>query len=534
MKEEKGLSLAALSTRHGIGYGSWDEVTVGAPIWWGGQQNEDYSSFLELRPLQQDSYEFRDWLMVKVCRDACDLIRRHDSTRQIGNWLQPFLARGQVELTDRYMIPGGNNGGETIELVRQSLDMEAPGKWARIEPWGPMNAHFGKLKALNWLLFNCGAVKTKQVNYVFPVWEQNPCWDNFAKPETKRLLSELSDASRPRSRALGLHSYATNHREGRATQSYIELDRWFRMLGYSAWMVRPGNWLQWQLSDGELKDLDDYDLIIDDHSRVIPAENVERLARWTENGGTLVLFSNSGEAAFGEHEKSWPLLTRLGYRAKAEDMETLGRHGSLRFVPGNPVFQDTVEIAVQAFPVLRTPAGGQVLGTIDGQPGAVPWRLGNGKVLLIAGKFGDYDLGEIWGSFDKKDKDGKDLFYPMREKAQAKVEASLSPVLDAVVDWSAVEMNQPLRWNSHDGAILGYCKRNGDQHHAVFLNRGKEPVELSFTISGLPEGQYALRKSTLETEERLGQRVAAEIAERVSAGLVAPDRMAVVRLLRLP
>jgi hypothetical protein len=95
-------------------------------------------------------------------------------------------------------------------------------------------------------------------------------------------------------------------------------------------------------------------------------------------------------------------------------------------------------------------------------------------------------------------------------------------------------MNQPLHRNSHDNAILGYYKRNSDQHYAVFLNRGNEPVELSFAISGLPEGQYALRKSTLETEERLGQRVATEIAESVSAGLLAPDRMAVVTLLRLP
>ncbi|MFA6290391.1 MAG: beta-galactosidase [Victivallales bacterium] len=535
LKEDKGLSLDALSKRHGIAYKSWDEVKVGAPIWWGGPKDKDYSSYLELRPLQQDSYEFRDWIMSKACREVYDLIRRYDSTRMIGNWLQPYLARGQIELTDQYMIPGGNNGGETIELVRQCLDMESPGKWARIEPWGPMNAHFGKLKAFNWLLFNCGAVHTKQVNYVFPVWEENPCWDQFSLPATKQLLIGLSDSARPRSRILGLHSYATNHREGRATQSYIELDRWFRMLSYSNWMVKPGNWMQWQLSDGTLSNLGDYDLIIDDHSRVITAENVERLARWTEKGGTLVVFSNSGEALLGETRKSWPLLTRLGYAVDASEMEKLGKHGKFNFTPGNPVFKDMkTEIAVQGYPVLNAPKGAQVLATIDDKPGALLWSVGKGRVILIAGKLGDYDLGEIWGSIDKKDKDGKGVFYPMRNEATLRVEESLSPFLDAVVRWSGVKTNQPLKWDTANGALLGYYKRNGDVHYVVFLNRGKEAVEPVFSLSGLPEGKYALRRISPDENRALGHRFDSEISAKVGIGLLEPDRMTAVRIELLP
>ncbi|MFZ2654666.1 MAG: beta-galactosidase [Victivallales bacterium] len=535
LTEEKGLSIDALAARHGTAYKSWDEVKIGAPIWWGGAQDKDYSAYLELRPLQQDSYDFRDWIMSKSCREVYDLIRRHDSTRMIGNWLQPYLARGQIELTDQYMIPGGNNGGETIELIRQCLDMESPGKWARIEPWGPMNAHFGKLKAFNWLLFNCGSVHTKQVNYVFPVWEDNPCWEQFSRPATKQLLTDLSDAARPRSRILGLHSYATNHREGRATQSYIELDRWFRMLSYSSWMVKPGNWMQWQLSDGTLSNLEDYDLIIDDHSRVITAENVERLARWTEKGGTLVIFSNSGEAILGETRKSWPLLTRLGYTVEASEMEKIGKHSKFLFAPGNPVFTDMkTEIAVQGYPVLNPPKGAQVLAMIDDKPGAILWSVGKGRVVLIAGKIGDYDLGEIWGAIDKKDKDGKGVFYPMRNEATVRVEESLSPFLDALVRWSGVKTNQPLKWDTANSALLGYYKRDRDVHYVVFLNRGKEAVDPVFSLGGLPEGNYALHRITADENRALGHRTAAEIAARVGIGALEPDRMAAVRIELLP
>ncbi len=536
LKEEKGYTLEGLCIRHGNKYDNWGDVKIGAPIWFGGPQDKDYSAYLELRPLQQDTYEFRDWIMVKVCREVYELIRRYDSTRMIGNWLVPGLARGQIELTDEFAIPGGNNGGETIELIRQSLDMEAPCKWARIEPWGPMNAYSGKLKAFNWLLFNCGAVRTKQVNYVFPVWEENPCWAQFSIPATKQLMTELSDAARPRSRVLGLHSYATNHVEGRATQSYIELDRWFRMLSYSNWMVKPGNWMHWQLSDGKLSSLEEYDLIIDDHSRVITFENVEKLSRWVENGGTLVIFSNSGEAILGESRKTWPLLTRLGYPVKASEMESLGQHSILNFMSGNPVFKDMeAEIAVQGYPVLHPPKNGQVLASIDGQPGAILWDVGKGRVVLIAGKLGDYDLGGIWGAIDKKDKDGKGVFYPMRNEATLRVEASLSPVLDALLKWSGAKTNQPLQWNSENGSLLGYYKKNRDVHYLVFLNRGKEAVEPLFSLAGLPEGNYSLRRITQDANISLGCKAAKEISGKTGiGGVLEPDRMVTIRLELLP
>jgi hypothetical protein len=271
-------------------------------------------------------------------------------------------APGSIELTDQYNIPGGNNGGETIELVRQCLDMETPGKWARIEPWGPMNAHFGFLKAFNWLLFNCGAL-------VFPA--------------------------------------------------------------------------------------------------------------------------------------------------------------------GNPLFPAATALPIQAYPVLAMP-GSQTVGTIDGQPGALLWPAGKGKVLLIAGKLGDYDLGKIWGAFDKKDAKGQGVFYPMRTVAQAKVEAALAPFLDAVARWSGVPMHQPLSWDGKNGALLGYYKRNRDVHFVAFLNRGKTPLEPRFAVAGLPAGDYALRRIDPDADARLGHFSAAALAASLTPGMLAPDRMVVIRLERLP
>ena len=534
LRDVKGYSLEQVAKRHNLAYKNWNEVKIGPPVWVGGPNDKDYSAYLELRPLQNDTLEFRDWIMVDRCKEVYDLIRKNDSTRMIGNWLQPGLASGQIELTDAYAIPGGNNGGETIEFIRQSLDMEAPGKWARIEPWGPIVENFGKTRAFNFWLFNCGAVKTKQVNYVFPNFIDNPYWDAWSRPETKQLLLELSDATRPRSRVLGLHSYATNHREGRTTQSYIELDRWYRMLGYSAWMAKPGNWMQWQLSDGKLKDLQDYTLIIDDHGRIMPAENINALAEWVEQGGTLLLFSNSGEAVLGDTQQNWPLLKRLGYPVDPAQLSRLGAHSTLRFAAGNPVFAQPTELAVQAYPVLVVPAGGQLVGTINGQPGAVSWSIGKGKVLLIAGKLGNYDLKAIWS------KVGKDDFYASWEPAKAEVEACLSQMMDNVIPWSGASMNQPLRWQDTDGQLLGYYKHNRDTQYVVFLNRNQQDAKSpKFTLSNLPYGDYVLTRidvnagaGTITSERSLGQKTALELATGVAIGTLDANRMTAIRITR--
>ena len=130
-------------------------------------------------------------------------------------------------------------------------------------------------------------------------------------------------------------------------------------------------------------------------------------------------------------------------------------------------------------------------------------------------------------------KDGN--FWGKRGEAQRQVEAALVPTLRAVVAWSGAAMQQPLTWDSYDGDVLGYYKHNRDTHYVVFLNRGKQAHEPKFNLTGLPPGDYSLRRINLDTDEQLlGHQSATNLAGGVEIGLIQPDRMVAIRLQRLP
>jgi hypothetical protein len=436
------------------------------------------------------------------------------------------------KLVADYGIPGGSNGAEWTEYARMSIAQRRYGRDSRQEHGGQIDGRSeDSAGEMHNMVFNNNLFKTKYFNYVFPVTNDNPAWDVFTNPRTRQIVTDMADAEIPPSPIGAVHSIDSGLFEGRNSLAFLELDRWWRMLAWGTYATST-RWVEWY-SNLALDGLENQKIVIDDHSRVMRPEAIDKLYDYVTGGGKLVLWSNSGQYTYGTVEPKWELLKRLGYR-DVESLANTQRLGTMKPVAGNGVFESFAEMPMGDWTPLKK-EGAKVLATIDGQPAALTWPVGRGEVLLITGEEIGPDIQKLIEleppPVGKTAEQGK-RYWDARVAMRTKFISDVMPLYKDIVSFAG---EMPAEVWSVKGVEKAYYKRKGlDQHYLCFYNPHKtEPTGEVTAAIKLPEGTYRVQYWSLDGYEPLGDLPAAKLAEGVKLKAIPPRRMRTLRVERI-
>ena len=128
--------------------------------------------------------------------------------------------------------------------------------------------------------------------------------DEFRR--TAQVFARMVETGPIRARVAGLFSY-------RSILSHIPARNYINpTLALIPKLQENQYSLDWHSDFGPLDDLDDYPALVDANSEVLAEAVIERLGRYVEQGGRLVLLERSGRYALEQGQPDYPLLKRLG------------------------------------------------------------------------------------------------------------------------------------------------------------------------------------------------------------------------------
>lgn len=392
---ERYEDIDKLNTSYGSAYADFGEVPMPEPTVKTLSDIREAVFTFDHRRAWRDYLAFRDVGTVHAFqREVFQLARRLDPERPIGgmsNTMANSAVREEVNLRTEFGLYYGDQNTETPAFIRRHLGRSSDRLPFRGEDHSPISPRRfrGDYRArMNEFFFNCAAAGVGQLNYVFPVWEENPAWEMFASAEFRDAFA-VNAASTVLPAEVGLlHSFTTGALEGFTSYAYIELHRWLDLLAWSETAMSPGTWTEPLAIDSPEIDFAGKRLLIDNDSRLLTPEAVAALVQFVEAGGVLVLQRTSGEYSPDAEEPSWGLARALGV-----EVEKLARP-----------FADETGIVLQGpFGGLVLPVrhlaeidrpGATPLATHEGKTVAATWSHGRGRVLWLGGTLGDFSLVE--------------------------------------------------------------------------------------------------------------------------------------------
>ncbi|MBN1556710.1 MAG: beta-galactosidase, partial [Lentisphaerae bacterium] len=534
-------TIEALNEAYGMDVSAWDAVGVPEPLWAEAEADnrwKDVVRVLDTRPI------WVDWLDFFHSRPLTWRIDMMEKARSVGERriLSGVNASGGVGKADEILAAierhdgfFGDQGLEGINaFVRRLIADRRYGLPLRLEDHSPLTIGRPKFDTrddivarVNLDMFHAAALGVKHFSYVFPVLDDSAAFELLVRNDRTRTL--IKEASRTEfvTRPVGLlHSYLTDRLEGRYVFDGISLYRWWSMYGTMAAMTQPGQYAE-VFSDGsDLGPLKEMKVVFDDASRVLPAAAVDALVAYVAQGGKLVLLAGSGERIY-RGDDNWPLLRRLGYEETQALTERNRSAANLVFMKGNPVLRRMASLPVHFWSALSVPEGGEVVGRIGGQAGAVVWPHGKGRVLLLAGLPGSIPEQDVQWMFVRWRESNKTEYTQVWDvwwNAERELGAIYADLLPDMAEWAGVEPLFEL-----PGDFRAVLRRTEDTRFVYLLNTG--PEQTPVLRIDLPDGAYHAEADTLTEATELG-RVTADVLR--APGLALPslprDRFMAVRL----
>ena len=392
---ERNGDIQSLNTAYGTDYADFNDVPMPEPKVKAMTDLREAVFTLDNRPAWRDYLAFRDVGTVQAFqREVFQLARRLDPEQPIGgmsNTMANSAVQEEGSLRTECGLYYGDQNTETPAFIRRHLGRDRDRLPFRGEDHSPISPRRfpGDYRArMNEFFFNCAAAGVGQLNYVFPVWEENPAWEMFASAELRDAFAVNAGSTVLPTEVGLLHSFTTDALEGFTSYAYIELHRWLDLLAWSETAMSPGTWTEPLAIDSPDVDFSEKRLLIDNDSRLLTPAAVAALVKFVEAGGTLVLQRTSGEYSSEAEEPTWALARAFGV-----EVEKLAQ----------PIAEEGELVLGSVFGGLRLPvrdvaevvrAGATPLATQDGKTVAATWSQGRGRVLWLGGTLGDFSLVE--------------------------------------------------------------------------------------------------------------------------------------------
>ncbi len=388
-------NILNLNTAYGSTYADFGDVPMPEPKVKAMSGLREAVFTFDNRAAWRDYLAFRDVGTVQAFqRDVFQLARRLDPERPIGgmsNTMANSAVQEEVGLRTEFGLYYGDQNTETPAFIRRHLGRDRDLLPFRGEDHSPISPRRfpGDYRArMHEFFFNCAAAGVGQLNYVFPVWEENPAWEMFASPELREAFARNAGSTAWPTEVGLLHSFTTGALEGFTSYAYIELHRWLDLLAWSETAMSPGTWTEPLAIDSPHVDFAGKRLLIDNDSRLLTPAAVTALVKFVDEGGVLVVQRTSGEYSPADERPTWALARAFGV-----EVEKLAQP-----------FAEESEIVLEGpFAGLTLPVrhlaevvrpGATALATRDGKTVAATWSHGRGHVLWLGGTLGDFSLVE--------------------------------------------------------------------------------------------------------------------------------------------
>ena len=555
--QQRFQRIELLNASYGTNHARFDEVSLPRPLWKDMKEDvEGMARVLDTRPVWRDYLEFMHDAVVDIRRAMFEQIRRWDDKRGLeGMGSEPGVGKADATWAVRkqYNSFDGDTGINLIHYVRRLAARQRYGlamRYEDIQTVQPGRSGFdleGVRDRGNWDIFQACLLGSAQFNYVFPTWDNSPFWDGvFANPRARQLVKEAAKSQLETAPMGYLHSFETDVYEGTYGFGNISVYRWWLMNGFSEAWCASGRFPQVFSAGGPLDGLDQMKVVFDDGSRVLPAAAVAQLVRYVEQGGRLVLLATSGERTEGSDESRFELLEQLGYADikgllprrtgpadlvfhRFETLDTTGQRLSDAEQKQNVGFgSETVSMPVQFYSRLSAPQGGQVIGLIGVDPGAVVWPHGKGQVLLIAGEPGGVleSTHRRWSA--SADPAQKAMAAQLWKDAPTEIARIAGGLWSDAAVWAGVRAEVRV-----DGTHMCYALRSDGPKRMIYLyNGGDTPCSPLVSVTRR-DGQTKTIQAEVESLDGLTVLGPVDVAT-LAAGLrvpeVPPHRLAVLRL----
>jgi hypothetical protein len=392
----KYRGIAQLNAKYHTNWTDFSAVPLPEPAVKGTGDVAKAVRLFDNRPMWRDYLAFRDTRTVhRFQKELYARLRELDPERPIGgmsNTMANSAVPEEVAMRRDFGAYYGDQNTETPAFIRRYLGSDRGRLPFRGEDHSPITPRrfAGDLPGrMNEFFFNCAASGVHQLNYVFPVWEENPAWTMFASPALREAFAFNAATATTASSVGLLHSFTTGALEGFASYAFIELHRWLDLVAWSGVMMTPGLWTEPVLVDAKNPDFEGKTLLIDNDSRLLEPAAVQALVRFVNGGGNLVLQRTSGQFETDREQPTWRLLRALGY----PDLDGLAvSFASEATVSGEGMLAG-LSIPLLDVAEVKFPGAGAV-ARLDGKVVVATWNRGLGHVLLLGGTVGDSSLVE--------------------------------------------------------------------------------------------------------------------------------------------
>ncbi|MBN1557602.1 MAG: beta-galactosidase [Lentisphaerae bacterium] len=555
-------SLERLNAAYGTDYDAFDAVPFPEPRWKALQAAGNYeamSRVLDVRTAWIDYLNFVHGAVLELRQDLWHTVREVDPQRGLSGVNASDARYHAVEKWALHQTYNAFTGDQSLNLVAYIRRLAARQRFGLrlrhedINAVIPGRRGFDResvIDRIEWDVFQACLLGVDHYNFVFPAWDDNPAWDRgFANPRARALVREAWRAEPVTVPAGYLHSFRSDGLTGAYNFGPISLYRWWVMNGFSAAFIRTGSVPQVWAADGRLDGLERMRVVLDDGSRALRGSAVDRLVRYVEDGGMLILLGTSGETILGGNHDRFELWRRLGYPVpeplpeRREGPAALVFHQSGALDNLGEALREgaaarcafgakTVSVPLQFYMPLAVPEGGAVLGAIDGTAGAVTWSHGRGRVLLLAGEPGAVREADVLRLAASDDPAVRQQAAQRREDGAMELKHLATALWQDSLEWAGVRPPVTLC-----GGDLRVAVRQTEGNWLVYgFNAGSAPAYPRLRVAVPdPDARYVVRLETLDAGRSLGTVTGAALAgSGLPLPVLPPNRLAAVRISAEP
>lgn len=553
-------SVERMNQAYETDFETFASVAMPRQLWRTYQEQGDYrrmTRVLDTRRIWTDYLEFYHGNIAEMRERIFALVRHEDHKRGISG----INANGGVgpaerhwELRKAYRAFDGDQGINIPHYVRRLVSSQRYGLPRRHEDIAPLSpgrrgaTEAGIVDRANWTAFQHCTLGTRQFNYVFPITDGSPYWDEvFANPRARSIIKQAGAAESATVPAAYLHSFRTDRLQGVYKYQNISLHRWWMMNAVSVAWIRTGGIPQVFSADGPLDGLEQAKVIVDSGSRVLPRRTIDRLVDYVAGGGRLLLFATAGERTSDDPQARFELLQRLGYEdvqrltPRSHDPAALvfrappvlartGLRGIDTGSPPEPVFGSrTAGMPVQFHSELTVPEGGHAIGWIGAEVGAVRWPHGEGEVILLAGEPGSVTEASVYEMRESGQTDNPRLLWA---NGQHELNRVIHTLWADALNWG--DVTPPFKVDGGTDLVFS-VRRHGGDRLIYFYNHAWEPVRPRLRMNARSATRSAMSYqatwSGLQHEQTL---TTVGLEQLRGGGLLLPElgakRFAVLRL----
>ena len=298
LSRELKLSLSELNARYGTSYAAWEAIAQPKPTF----------GALNVTRAWHDFQEYRMWSIQRMFDDIDRTVRRFDS-RPLVMYYGGSLhhAAHQLSVYD-VGLPLLRKYGGALDITCFEDPVPAEIGSGMVRSYGvPLMAEAWQvpppLPDFRRLFFHAFSLGVKSYQMVGNWEKMATSPEEFAR--TGRVYLQMADAEPIRARVAGLFSYTS-------ILSHIPARHYINpTLAMVPKLQEHQYSLDWHSDRGPLDNLSRYPALLDANSEVLPRAVIERLGRWVEQGGRLVLLPRSGRCAKEDGRPDYPLLARL-------------------------------------------------------------------------------------------------------------------------------------------------------------------------------------------------------------------------------